>query len=199
MNVHTNLPTSLLETVKIPLSDRQTRVMEIIDEEDYIPVRKKVRFEASLQNQFLTEEYLNEGIFALKQYYAICFMDDNAHAISFDLDPFWHAHILYTVQYHRFSEKLGIGYMHHAPNDPDSESETSALRVLYDHTQEVFEHCFNWISPVFNPKKHSDRLLLCSHYTQTMFVEKGDNALPPLAHIQQAEQVFVQSRQIPAQ
>lgn len=198
MSTSNTLP-GFLHTIKPALSPRQQNVMRVIDEEDYVPVIKKVRFEAALQGRTLDEAYVAEGVLALKQYYAICFMDDNAQAISFALDPFWHAHILHTVQYHRFSEKLGIGYMHHAPNDPDNKEETAALRVLYDHTQHAFSRCFNWVSPTFNPQNHDKDKLLCSHYTQTKFVLPGDTALPRLPHVIEAEQIFVRSRQIPLQ
>lgn len=194
-----DLPISLLDTIKVEMSPRQRHVMHVIDEEDYEPVKTKVRFELGLQGNDPSEDYLDEGVLALKQYYAICFLDNNAHAISFTLDSFWHAHILHTVAYHCFCKKLGIGYMHHAPNDPANTEETAALRVLYDHTQRVFAECFSWISPMFNPRGHEDRLLLCSHYTQNGFVCDGDIALPRLPEVEAAESYFVRTRRIPRQ
>lgn len=192
-----NRPNGLLDTIHVPLSKRQESIMRIIDEEDYTPVVSKVVYEMGLQGKTPTQDYLDEGILALKQYYAICFMDDNAHAISDTLDPFWHAHILHTVPYHRFSERLGIGYMHHAPNDPNNPEETVALRILYDHTQKVFRRCFNWVSDEFNPIEVRDEGLLCSHYSQNSFVQPGDIAYPRDAKLAAAEAVFVRSRQIP--
>lgn len=185
-----------ISTINMPLSIRQRRVMEVIDSEDYAPVLKKVIHEYKQQGKTVGPEFLAEGILALKQYYAICFMDDNAHAISDALDIFWHAHILHTVPYHRFSERLGIGYMHHAPNDPENMEETQALRVLYAHTQEVFEKCFNWVSDKFNPRGVTNESLLCSHYTQFSFVLDGDNAFPSLPRIKEAEMIFLKSRQL---
>lgn len=170
------VPSTLIETVKVPISDRQKRIFQLIDEEDFSGVTKKVFHELKMRYKIATKEYLTEGILALKQYYAICFMDNNPHAISDTLDPFWHSHILHTVDYHKFCEKCEIDYMHHVPNDPDNTKESESLRILYDHTQRVFSKCFNWVSPVFNDPNTKTENLVCKHYTQTRFVHEGDFA-----------------------
>jgi len=169
-------PLTILETIKVPISVRQRNLIKLIDEEDFDMVKRKVRHEFQEYGIETNENYLNEGILALKQYYAICFMDDNPHAISDKLDPFWHAHILHTIDYHQFCEKLDIDYMHHVPNNPNDREESKKLRIIYDHTQQVYESCFNWISPIFNDVNLLTENLVCTHYTQSRFIKKGDFA-----------------------
>jgi|GEM_PF-1384402 len=177
------LPMTVLETVKAPVSERQKEVFELIDKEDFGNVKRKVKHEFQQYGIEADENYLNEGILSLKQYYAICFMDDNPHAISDALDPFWHAHILHTIDYHQFCAKLDIDYMHHVPNNPDDSEESEKLRVIYDHTQNVYEKCFSWISPTFNDVNVPAEKLVCTHYTQKRFVKEGDFAFERQQHL----------------
>lgn len=168
------MPQSFMDTIIVPYSGRQRVIFTAIENEDYESVKKKVAEELQKQGKVVTSEYLEEGILALKQYYAICFLDDNPHAISDELDPFWHAHILNTVQYHQFCEKLGIGYMHHAPLDHGDKEQVEGVRLLYVHTQNVFKKCYNWVSPIFNPFEIEDNRLVCKHYSQNSFTHEGD-------------------------
>lgn len=189
------LPQSFVETIQVPYSDRQRVILEVIESENYDPVRNKVAEELKNQGKVPTKQYLDEGILALKQYYAICFLDDNPHAISKELDPFWHAHILHTVQYHQFCEKLGIGYMHHAPLDHSKKAEVEGVALLYQHTQDVFAKCYRWVSPLFNPIEVPREDLVCKHYTQKSFTHEGDHYFPREKHLMEYDELAAYAAQ----
>lgn len=135
-----------------------------IEIEDYEPVKRKVREELQAFGEFCDDEYLNRGIEALKQYYAIVLLDPaNMHALAVPLDPFWHAHILHTRQYVEFSEKVFGQYIHHNPLDKSDKEELGKVRDLYSYTLDCMPKLFRSIDRQFWPEGTSDDILVCAH------------------------------------
>jgi hypothetical protein len=137
-----------------------------IDATDFGNVRRKVRDDLAEQGITADEGYLNEGILALKQYYAIALLDPrNMHAISKELDPFWHAHILHTEEYVEFCKRVMHYYMHHAPLNHERKDHVQHVKRLYRYTlDECYPLFFNHINPLFYPSNPPDKELMCTHY-----------------------------------
>lgn len=173
------LPRTMAETIKVSMSDRQKRIMHTIDNSpEWEKVKAKVKEEMANQGLEPTDEYLEEGILSLKQYYAVCFLDNNPHAISDVLDPFWHAHILHTRDYVAFGKSIDLDYMHHRPRNYANEKEVEVIKTLFIHTHEVFGKCFAYVSPLFMAPFTDESQLVCLHYNNERFVEPGDIAFP---------------------
>lgn len=137
----------------------------IIDSTDFEPVARKVAYDYRRQGIELTQDYLERGILSLKQYYAVALLDPkNYHAVSELVDPFWHAHILHTLDYFAFCEQVVGGYMHHQPLNHENGEEVSKMRVLYEYTEECYNKFFTKIDREFNPIFLEDDELMCSHY-----------------------------------
>src|SRR5256885_7830936 len=79
----TSMAQSLLDTIVIPVTPFHQERLVIIDQEDYSGVEWKARDELEKQGRVVTDEYMDEGILALKQYYAGALLDSrNEHAVS---------------------------------------------------------------------------------------------------------------------
>ncbi len=66
---------------------------------------------------------------------------EKAFPISNAVDEMWHAHILFTYEYHQASEIVGCDYLHHIPTL--SEEERSALEPQYfDDTLGCYRQLF---------------------------------------------------------
>ncbi len=186
------IPHTMTETIKNGISNRQHRIFKTIDAStDYPKIMAKVAEELGYQGFAVTENYMNEGILSLKQYYAVCFLDDNPHAISNVLDPFWHAHILHTNRYHEFCESIEIEYMHHRPRDFSNPNEVPVIRKLYVHTHKMFHECFGCVSPLFMASYTNENQLVCTHYTQKSFVLPGDIAHERISELMELEKTLV--------
>jgi hypothetical protein len=150
---------------KVPLVDEHLRRLSIIDCENYTGVIKKTReVLTEMRGEVPPDTYLARGILGLKQYYAVALLDPaNAHAISAELDPFWHAHILHSEQYERFCRDVVGEFMHHIPLDRDNQAQVENLRVLYDYTIEVLDRLFIKRDTKFWPSEVPDIKLICYH------------------------------------
>ncbi|MBI3337118.1 MAG: hypothetical protein HY005_00640 [Candidatus Staskawiczbacteria bacterium] len=155
----------LLDELVVDVCEEHKRRLRIIDNEDYSGVVRKVReFYVAEHGHEPTHDYLDSGVYGLKQYYAVALLDPlNAHSVSAKLDPFWHAHILHTHKYMDFSERVVGRYMHHVPLDPDDVERVENIGVLYGYTIEVLEQLFgevdeeNWATEGVNFR------LCCGH------------------------------------
>ena len=111
-----------------------------------------------------TQEWLDEGVLALKQYYAVALLDPfNRHAVSDAIDPFWHAHILHTKQYAEFCDNVFHHYVHHIPLDHADTQAVGLMRKLYDYTYQVYEDMFGYVNPEFFASQLEDERLVCMH------------------------------------
>jgi hypothetical protein len=192
LDISGHIPGSLFDTLKVELSTRQFEKLSIIDGENFLHVARKACHELKKQGFSPTQKYLDGGVLALKQYYGICFLDPNVHAVSDVVDPFWHSHILHTVQYNAFCDRLIGKYMHHFPHDPESEQQIQALKVIYQHTQRAYRTVYNYVCPVFNPESIPDYRLVCKHYNDKVFFS-DDMFFPLIQEVEQAKTTFLSS------
>ena len=126
---------NLLEMCKVKLSKVQKMALQRIQEEGEEIITflaKKIDKECGNKRD---DEYYQKGCLALKQYYATAVLDPiHVHAISSELDNFWHAHILDTVSYNMLCEDLGV-YMHHDPLNPEDKSKYDDVLSAYKYTR----------------------------------------------------------------
>jgi hypothetical protein len=76
----------------------------------------------------------------------------NLHAVSKQVDPFWHSHVLYTSDYYKFCHSVFGQFVHHEPLDPDNKSEVEFIRKLYDYTLVTYKKLFKKVDPKWWPK-----------------------------------------------
>jgi hypothetical protein len=150
----------------------QRRRLERIDAEDYLLVMEKANEDLAAAGVQVSRDYVERGIYALKQYYAVAMLDPaNAHSVTLPVDPFWHAHILFTAEYRCFCEDVIGEYMDHVPLDRRDAAKVANIRQLYDYTLQVLPQLFGDVDPVFWPQAVSDAELVCLH--------KGNNDIYP--------------------
>lgn len=155
---------TLRSTIAPPLTALQSSRVELIDLEDFSGVKRKVREELAKQGIYATDEFLDEGVLALKQYYAVALLDPTAkHAVSDHIDPFWHAHILHTEQYIAFGESVFGQYVQHQPLDHADTAQVAHVAGLYAHTASVYPKLFTHINREFYPDVMPEARLLCAH------------------------------------
>lgn len=159
-----NVLRDLIGSIRMPLQKDHLNRLQVIENTDYSNVVRKTREHFEYISMPTSEEYLQEGVFALKQYYAIALLDPaNAHAVSTAVDPFWHAHILHTQEYMQFCNQVVGEYMHHQPLDRRNKLQLENVRVLYGYTLEVLEHLFYHVNREFWSPNMTDAAMICFH------------------------------------
>jgi hypothetical protein len=166
--IHTKLPdkqsASFLEILKNPITPFHQPRLERIDAEDFSSVKKKVALDLEKIGIVTDEAYLDAGILALKQYYAVALLDpNNSHAISDTLDPFWHAHILFSQRYTDFCQDVAGAFMHHFPLDHDNNAQVENVDALYRYTINTLPKLFTVTDSRFWPQQLSRERLICMH------------------------------------
>ncbi|MCA9353186.1 hypothetical protein KC901_03320 [Patescibacteria group bacterium] len=156
---------NLIDTIKVPMNAEQLKRVQRIDAEDFFLVKIKAKKQLILEGKPSDEHTLEEGILALKQYYAVAVFDPkNPHAISDFVDPFWHAHILDTKRYKRFCLEA-IGYfMDHQPNNPEDQEEMDYLQRAYCYTSDIYAQLYSYINYELTPAKPCSDNLICFHF-----------------------------------
>ena len=143
-------------------------LLRSIDETDFSGVLRKTKEELQKQDSVPDPGFLDEGVLALKQYYAIATLDPrNMHAISDAVDPFWHAHILHTEEYVDFCNRMFGRYLHHHPLDHENLHEVKMVERLYRYTVWCYERFFGYINPTFFPVELPVYRLVCKHMLVT--------------------------------
>ncbi|MBX4209556.1 hypothetical protein KW799_02615 [Candidatus Parcubacteria bacterium] len=158
---------ALLGLLKATVSPLQRQRLERIDSEDFSAVRKKAREILKSMGIEASEEYLDLGILGLKQYYALPVLNPkNGHAVSAEIDPFWHAHMLFTRQFARFGQDVIGGPMHHIPLDHDHAGQLENVRTLYGYTLGILKELFgeDGLDPRVWPRSVVDARLMCIMY-----------------------------------
>jgi len=146
----------------------QMRRLERIDAEDFSLVMEKAIEDLAAMGVQVSTDYGRRGIHALKQYYAVAMLDPaNAHSVTLPIDPFWHAHILFTAEYRRFCDDVIGEYMDHVPLDKQDSSKVKNVRQLYTYTLEVLPRLFSDIDQDFWPTAVTDADLICYHKGNT--------------------------------
>jgi hypothetical protein len=159
-----NVTRTLVSTIAPPVSPFHAERLAIIDGEDYSGVERKVREGLGKQGITVVQDFLDEGVLALKQYYAVALLDPTAeHAVSDAIDPFWHAHILHTRQYISFGDRVFGQYVQHEPLNHADEARVRHVAGLYAYTGRVYRRLFTYINEAFYPNVMPDARLLCSH------------------------------------
>lgn len=163
----------------------QRRRLERIDAEDFSLVMQKAVEDLEATGVEVTTGYAQRGIYALKQYYAVAMLDPaNAHSVTLPVDPFWHAHILFTAEYRRFCDDVIGEYMDHVPLDKSNSKKVANVRQLYDYTLEVLPKLFVDIDPDFWPSAVTDAELICYHKgnTEIYLALQADRLFEPVPH-----------------
>lgn len=138
----------LLKSIKLTLSNFHRDKVKQIDDFDYRPVAKKVNRDLN----GVPQTYLDQGIENLKRYYVVALLDPaNRHAVSRQVDPFWHAHVLFTRPYSDFCQHLYGHYIHHTPLDPDDQKMVAHVTKLYNYTLEIYQKIFTSVDPNWWP------------------------------------------------
>lgn len=139
---------SLIDNIAIPVSEFHAERIRKIDDFDYGKVAKKV----SMSLEGVTPSYVQQGIENLKLYYVIALLDPlNAHAVSKTVDPFWHAHILFTKDYINFCDDVFGQYIQHDPLDQDDSARVAHIANLYDYTLSLYGKIFKQVNPEWWP------------------------------------------------
>lgn len=155
---------SLQGVLKVPVSGVVAARLAAIDSHDYSGVMRHVKKEFAKLGKAVTDEWLEAGVLALKQYYAIAVLDaKNMHAVSAEVDPFWHAHILHTKQYVDFCQEIAGRYLHHNPLDHADKEEVGFVKQLYDFTLQRYDDCFAMFDRRFYPANPNNDDLVCTH------------------------------------
>lgn len=152
---------SIESDIKISLCEEHRRRIKIIDSEDYSGVMRKMRE----QFPHMKQVELEEGIFALKQYYATALFDpSNGHAVSAEVDPFWHAHMLFSHQYDSFCKRVVGEMMHHQPMDKSDKKQLKKGVRLYRYTLQILGKVFKTVGDKMWAKKEIKSHLICMHF-----------------------------------
>lgn len=173
-----DIPVHLGDTLRpgLPLSEHHRRCIAYIDEHDFSGVLRKVREEQAALGLEHPQAWYDDGLLALKQYYAVALLDGhNMHAVSDRVDPFWHAHILHTRQYTEFGEQTTGAYMHHDPLDHADAEAVDHVDVLYHFTRRRYDEIFTYVSEHFNPRTLARHELICVHHR--LGTEAADHAI----------------------
>lgn len=175
----------LADTIRkdLPLVEFHRNAIAVIDNHDFSGVKRKTKADLAKLGIDVTDEYLDAGILALKQYYAIAVLDgNNMHAVSDKVDPFWHAHMLHSKIYEKFCHDVVGEMMHHSPLDHDKPADVQFVAGLYRFTMEQYGKCFLHIDERFHPNPDVAGLV-CTH-AGDMYAS-GEHALfPKVAHAQ---------------
>jgi hypothetical protein len=176
---------TIVPLISVSMTPLQKERIDIIDSEDYSGVISKVKEE----HPELNTEKLEEGILALKQYYAVALLDPkNEHAVSDKVDPFWHAHILHTKQYTDFCNRVFGHYIHHTPLNHADKKAVSIVGNLYRHTESIYKKIFKGVNRFFFPEEMPEARLICFHMAvqNPEIVQEGlfDQVTSPLGSLQ---------------
>ncbi len=157
-------PKTIFEALSLTIHPEQAKRLYFVDAEDYSDVVRKVMEYFSEIGFIPPPDYLERGIYALKQYYAVALLDPaNAHAVSVPVDPFWHFHVLHSEKYMDFCERVIGEYMHHRPLDRSKKPNLEAVRRLYSYTLDVLPQIFSTVDLEFWPQDLSDAAIICWH------------------------------------
>src|SRR3954463_14087713 len=91
----------------------------------------------------MSKEEVERGIWEVKRYHAIGVIDVTyVHAISERVDPFWHEHIHFSVDYQEFCRKFVGHYKEHFPIDESIPSARKQIMPCYERTLEIYTEYF---------------------------------------------------------
>lgn len=145
------------------LSDKQhaeLKTLRCIDQWDFSRVKGKVQTDL----HGIASTYLDSGIEHLKRYYALAAIEPKRdHAVSQPVDPFWHAHILFSRDYASFCRKTFGRYLHHEPLNTADSKAISHIREVYERTLASHALYFNEIDEAWWPAADAPNALQCGN------------------------------------
>jgi len=158
---------NLMANVRLAMDRFHTERLKLIDEFDYSKVMRKAAEDLREKGVRVDREYLDGGIEALKQYYAVALLDpDNMHAVSEAVDPFWHSHILHTRDYMAYCQQIFGQFIHHSPLDRSDTRQVDRVQKLYAYTYSIYQQMFRRIDSAWWPEPREARMI-CTHYRVT--------------------------------
>lgn len=105
------------------------------------------------------KEYCKAVAQEYRKFIELCASTGSAQlGLSGPVDCFWHEHILFTQDYHRFCEKVAGFYIHHRP----SPSKTAADGGSYQTTLRLLKRRFGRIDEAFWPCSSTDGCDSCT-------------------------------------
>lgn len=159
---------SFMQTIRGKVMDkvlenpRLLAAMKAIDKEDFQLIILKVKAQLEKEGATVTQDYLERGILALQQFYALhAFYPKQNHAVSDLVDPFWHFHMLFSRQYQAFCEEAYGEFHHHQPLDPTSPADIAEVADCYNISRSILGECFVDVDVQFFPEKMPDARLVC--------------------------------------
>ena len=162
-----SLPTicqSIRPEILAKLNPLQLKALRFIESSNLDMVAKHTGKDLRKMGAEVSQNYLDRGILALKMYYALPVIDpNNYHAVSDNLDPFWHSHILFTSEYTEFSIEAVGAYMPHQPLDHEDHPRVDAVGQAYKYTSECLDQIFSWHDEEFFPKEIELDRICCTH------------------------------------
>ncbi|MCH8888816.1 hypothetical protein IID26_00090 [Patescibacteria group bacterium] len=95
--------------------------------------------------------YAVEKIAGMKEEYmrflSLVIGEQTPAPISYEVDPFWHVHVLHTMNYIPFSQEVAGGFLHHNP--VATEEERLALQDEYDGFIALYKKHYGEPDPAF--------------------------------------------------
>lgn len=181
---------TLMSMVKTKMSKRQEKAIKRIDAEDCDMIIYLTHKDISRFGKY-DNEYFEAGCLALKQYYATTIFDPrNMHALSDALDPFWHAHLLDTVQYELLGKDIK-GFMHHDPLNRTDIVKVGAVKKVYDYTVQTLGRIFGEenLDERFYPRRPAMSAMVCLHDIERGIIALKD-VFPVNAEIEKLRQNY---------
>jgi len=147
-----------------------------------------------------TQSELEARLFGLKQYYAIVLLDPcNSHAVSLEVDKFWHVHILHTHQYQNFCQSMMGAFIHHIPLNRHDSRQMENIRDVYGHTLDTLKSVFgeDQIDPSVWTNTGMDNQFICWGGSRAVPQEVTEIALFPKVREGQSFMLERMNRQYP--
>ena len=136
------------------------QAMQYIDNWDFSKIKKKVQKDL----HGIASTYLDSGIDNLKRYYALAAIEpEGDHAVSQPVDPFWHAHILFSQDYVDFCDKAFGIYLHHVPLDTADSKAVANIRDVYERTLASHTSYFDEVDEAWWPASDAPNALQCGN------------------------------------
>ncbi len=134
------------------------QALQCVEDWDFTQVGRKVQKDL----HGVTSTYVDEGIANLKRYYALAALEPGKdHAVSQPVDPFWHAHILFSHDYSEFCERAFGHYLHHVPLDHEDTAAVSRVRAVYEDTLQGQRRYFGNLNEAWWPAADMPNALQC--------------------------------------
>lgn len=171
------MKTKLTESIKPDyyegLSLTKKKKLQVIEEWNFDILCKKMLVE--LEKGTINYEFPGElpgniyqGLEQLKRYYAVSILEHERgtpHAISQHVDPFWHMHIIFTIDYRAFCDRVFGRYLNHVPLDFDEKTEVEEIKALYDRTVEIQKRIFKRVNYAWWPRTRMGRcIVICKFF-----------------------------------